>query len=276
MRLGDGLNIEARRFGRIGREMVGILQRARAGIGRGPSYLLCRPVGQEATRTAAMFRVLSDRLAREGCEAFTFDYHGTGDSPGEEADQSLASWIDDVQAAHELLCDDKNTPVHWFAMGLGATLAARAAARSTRPPSHMVLWEPVLDGPSYLDTLLKAHRTELTREFRYPWRELLRQGRVEEPAVPGDVLGFSIGETLARDLRHLPGLPLAPALRRGIRIVCGIHPEQRAHFGDVPDGSNGLLTLQHVETRANWMSSQAMGAATVPPDVPRTLLATFA
>ena len=256
--------------------MVGILQHARAGTGRGCSYLLCRPVGQEATRTAAMYRVLSDRLTREGCEALTFDYHGTGDSPGEEADQSLAAWTDDVLAAHELLCADGNTSVHWFAMGLGATLAARAAARSTRPPSHIVLWEPVLDGPAYLDALMTAHRTELTREFRYPWYELLRQGRVEEPAAPGDVLGFSIGETLARELRALPGLPLAPALRRGIRMVCGIHPEQRVHFGDILDGSNGLLKLQYVETRANWMSSQAMGTATVPADVPRTLLSTFA
>ena len=276
MTAGIALNIEIRRFGRDGREMVGVLQRARDGAPRKPSFLLCRPFGQEATRTASMFRVLSDRLAREGCDVLTFDYHGTGDSPGDEIDQSLLAWVDDVQAAHEELCSPQGTPLHWFAMGLGATIAARAAARVTRPPASVVLWEPVLNGASYLQALFSAHRDELAREFHYPWTRLLRQGRVEEPKVPGDVLGSMIGAALTADLNGLTTLALAPALRRGIRIVCGVHQEQRENFEGLSNGSGGLFGLQTVQTRTNWLSSQAMGTAMVPPEVPRTLIATFA
>ena len=268
------LNIEIRRFGKD-REMVGVLQHARAGAPPRPSFLLCRPIGQEGTRTASMYRVLSDRLAREGCHVFNFDYHGTGDSPGEENDQSLSRWAEDLQAAHEQLSVSPDRPVHWFAMSLGAQIAVRAASHASRPPSQLVLWEPVVDGPSYLETLFAGHRAELEREYHHPWERLLRQGRVEEPSAPGDVLGFMIGEQLARELQQLPVLSLAPALRRGIRIVCGIHKEQRAAFGELVDSSSGLLRLQTVEERINWLSSQAMGTAIVPADVPRTLMSTF-
>ena len=45
--------------------MVGVLQRARDGAPRRPSFLLCRPFGQEATRTASMFRVRIEAVPGE-------------------------------------------------------------------------------------------------------------------------------------------------------------------------------------------------------------------
>jgi len=269
------LNIEIRRFDGGSGEVVGVLQHARPGAPPRPSFLLCRPFAQEATRTASMYRVLSDRLAREGCEVLSFDYHGTGDSPGEEAEQGLRGWVQDIVAAHEQLCQPGGPAVHWFGMGLGATLATQAAARVARPPAHLVLWEPVVDGARYVQALFDGHRDELAREFSRPWGQLLRQNRAVEPHLPGDVLGFMVGATLADDLGRLSGLPLGAALRRGVRTVCVAGDEDRAALAGLAADSGGLLTLQALETRTNWMSSQAMGSAVVPPEVPRTLLNTF-
>jgi len=222
-----------------------------------------------------MYRVLSDRLARAGCEVLTFDYHGTGDSPGEEPDQNLQAWIADVLAAHDALRTDDGPPVHWFALGFGATIAALAAARAARPPSYLVLWEPVLDGPAYLDALYTGHRNELAREFQCSWDRLLRRGLVEEPKVPGDVLGFVFGAALSAELQGLRTVPLAPALRRGIRTVCGVREAQQAPLATLCAASHGLLRLNVVETEVDWMSSQAMGTAIVPPDVQRILMSTL-
>jgi uncharacterized protein len=269
------VKIEIRRLGQDGRHMVGILQHRLAGVSPRPSFLLCRPIGQEATRTAAMYRVLSDRLARAGCDVLTFDYHGTGDSPGEEADQHLQGWISDVLAAHAALRTDDGPAVHWFAMGLGATIAALAAARAARPPSCLVLWEPVLDGPAYLNALFAAHRNELAREFQCSWDRLLRRDLVEEPKVPGDVLGFVFGEALSAELLGLRTVPLAPALRRGIRMLCGVRETQQALLATLCAASHGLLRLEVVESEVDWMSSQAMGTAIVPPDVQRVLMSTL-
>lgn len=253
--------------------MVGVHQKARSEAPARASFLLCRPLGQEAVRTAAVFRVLADRLAREGCDSLRFDYHGTGDSPGEEHHQSVTHWLEDTLAAHERFEPGGAAPVIWFGMALGATLALRAAPRAKTPPAHLVLWEPVLDGKVYAQTLLDAHRAELTREFGEPWERLLQTGRVTEPTLPGDVLGFHVGPQLADELLQLHDVTLAPALRRGIRVTCAVHAEQRPALAALE--GNALLKLHTVESRTNWMSSQAMGTAIVPPDLPRTLLSTL-
>ncbi len=253
--------------------MVGVHQKARSEAQPRARFLLCRPLGQEAVRTAAVFRVLADRLAREGCDSLRFDYHGTGDSPGEENQQSFAQWVEDTLAAHEQFEPGSPAPVVWFGMALGATLALRAALRAKAAPAHVVLWEPVLDGPRYARTLLDAHRAELTREFSEPWERLLQSGKVVEPTLPGDVLGFDVGQQLADELQQLSEVTLAPALRRGIRVTCAVHAEDRAALAGLE--GNALLKLHTVESRTNWMSSQAMGTAIVPPDLPRTLLSTL-
>jgi uncharacterized protein len=267
------MDLSIRRFGRPSREMVGVHQKARGEAPARARFLLCRPLGQEAVRTSAVFRVLADRLAREGCDSLRFDYHGTGDSPGEEHQQSLADWIDDTLAAHEQLEPGTGVSVIWFGMGLGGTLALRSALRARAPPTHLVLWEPVLDGKTYAQTLLEAHRAELVREFGEPWQRLLQIGKVVEPTLPGDVLGFDIGQQLADDLQQLQDFTLAPALRRGIRVTCAVPAEQRPLFAGLE--GNSLLKLHTIESRTNWMSSQAMGTAIVPTDLPRTLLSTL-
>ena len=253
--------------------MLGVFQQARSGIAVRARYLLCRPLGQEAVRTASVFRVLSDRLAREGCDVLRFDCHGTGDSPGDEDGQSIADWIEDTLAAHEQLDPGAGVPVFWFGMGLGATLALRSALRAGALPAHLVLWEPVLDGKVYAHDLLQAHRAELVREFGMPWHRLIKSGKVTEPTLPGDVLGFDVGQPLANDLQQLDDVSLAPVLQRGIRVTCAVHAEQRPQFSALAE--NPLLRLHTVETRINWMSSQAMGTAIVPADLPRTLLSTL-
>ena len=60
---------------------------------------------------------------------------------------------------------------------------------------------------------------------------------------------------------------------RGIRVTCAVHAEQRALLAGLEGIS--LLKLHTIESRTNWMSSQAMGTAIVPPDLPRTLLSTL-
>ncbi len=268
--ISEGMDISVSSFGSPSRPCMGVLQKASTQVPHRGAFVLCRPWGQEATRTAAMFRVLSERLARQGCDVLRFDYHGTADSPGEEQDQSLSDWVEDTLAAHTHLQADRTDPIRWFGMGLGANLALRASARTATVPSHVVLWEPIIDGPAYLQSLFAGHRDELSREFGYPWDQLLKQGRVSEPQAPGDVLGFAMGPRLVAELTEIRDLHLAPALRRGMTLTCALHAEQREAL---PPISSDRLHLHTVETRSNWLSSQALGTAIVPPDALRLMLA---
>lgn len=268
------MDLAIRRFGRPAREMVGVFQSAASDGAPRVRFLLCRPLGQEAVRTAAIYRVVGERLARERCESLRFDYHGTGDSPGKEEDQSISGWLDDTLAAHEQLqAGGDDAPVIWFGMGLGATLALRAALRARKPPAQLVLWEPVLDGPTYVRQLMEGHQRELVRMFRVPWDRLLDIGKVVEPELPGDILGFQVGPSLADELLALRDVQVAPALRRGVRVLCALRGEQRGPFADLENHPE--FRLHNVEQITDWMSSQAMGTAIVPPDLLRAVLSTL-
>lgn len=268
------MDLAIRRFGRPAREMVGVYQTASATDAPRARFLLCRPLGQEAVRTAAIYRVVGERLARERCESLRFDYHGTGDSPGQEEDQSLSGWLDDTLAAHEQLQDrGDDAPVIWFGMGLGATLALRAALRARKPPAQLVLWEPVLDGPTYVRQLMEGHQRELVRMFRVPWDRLLDSGKAIEPDLPGDILGFQVGPSLADELHALRDVQVAPALRRGVRVLCAVPTEQRGHFADLENHPE--FRMHNIGQITDWMSSQAMGTAIVPPDLLRAVLSTL-
>jgi alpha-beta hydrolase superfamily lysophospholipase len=268
----QGMQLSIKPCGAPGRQCVAVFQSASTQSPYRGAFLLCRPLAQEAIRTAAMYRVLSERLARQGCDVLRLDYHGSGDSPGEEQDQSLSDWATDILAAHEVLQAEAHGPIRWFGMGLGANLALRASIRAAQAPSHVVLWEPILNGPAYIEALFEGHRAELAREFGYPWATLRQQGRVSEPTAPGDVLGFALGASLTADIAKIQDLPLAPPLRRGIALSCAVHEEQRQAL---PPISSEHLHLHTVENRTNWMSSQALGSAIVPPDALRIMLNTL-
>ena len=198
------MEIEIRRCGSARRPFVGILQKAHREGRRRAAFLMCRPFGQEAIRTAPIYRAMSDRLAREGCAVLTVDHHGCGDSPGELDDQTLRGWVDDTLAADaQLRSDAPGVPVHWFGMGLGANIASLAVQRSAPAPRCLVLWEPVLNGEAYLQRLMTVHRAEMAREMGRKWSDLVRRRAESEPELPGTVLGFTVGRQLHEDVAQI-------------------------------------------------------------------------
>lgn len=267
------MEVEVRRFGPLARQVLGLLQRPQAGKPQRAAFLLCRPFGQEAVRTAPIYRAMSDRLAREGCTVLTFDAHGCGDSPGEPDEQSLARWAEDTLAADaQLRRDAPMLPVHWFGMALGASAAAYAALRATVTPHCIALWEPVIDGPAYLQRMLNTHRAEVMGAARGKGLAGHAPPGAGGPALPGSVLGFVVGPRLHDELQALRGLPLNDVAGRGVGVCVALREDERHSLADRT--AHGV-TLRAVETAINWMSDEARGTAIVPQDVMRTLLATL-
>lgn len=263
------------RFGPAWRPAVGLLQRPTPASNGAGAFLLARPIGLAATRSASMYRVLADRLVRTGASVMRFDYHGTGDAPGEEADQSLSDWARDIEEAHACLVA-ATQPDHtdWFGMGLGANLMLQTALRVPHRPRRLVLWEPVTDGPAHLQALLDAHRAEMALQLDQSWSDLRAQGLVEEPHFPGSVLGFDAGPQWVNDLQTLPSLSpwLTMAVEQGIDVtVCVPETAPDTWAQSLPAPVKGRLHWLPLPNPTNWLSSEAMGAAVVPPELNRIL-----
>jgi uncharacterized protein len=190
------------RFGTAKRQMFGVLQ------GRGEAVLMCNPFGQEAIRSHRLFKLLADRLTREGLHVMRFDYFGTGDSDGEDMDVGLDGLVDDVLAAHNELLSRTDVPaISWFGLRLGASVATLASTASPTLLKRLVLLEPILDGQQYLRELDEAHAIALKRSYGLRWilDQTLHTQLTNE--IGHEALGFALPSKLRESV-----LQFAPAL----------------------------------------------------------------
>jgi alpha-beta hydrolase superfamily lysophospholipase len=115
--------------------------------------VICGPIGHEYTRSHRTIRHLADRLAERGVPAVRFDYHGLGDSPGNEVEgDRVAYWQSSVRAAiRQARVLSGRRRVCLIGVRLGATMAAMVA--HAMPVDLMVLWNPCIKGRTYVREL---------------------------------------------------------------------------------------------------------------------------
>jgi pimeloyl-ACP methyl ester carboxylesterase len=192
------------RFGPASRRMVGFFHPADERRATAHAVLLCNPFGHEALRVHRFYRLLAERLSRQGVTVLRFDYHGTGDSPGEDEVADMNGWAQDiVEAQRELLRSAGARHVAWFGTRLGARLALMAAPQAAGGVHKLVLWDTVFDGRPYLEELGRAQLEELERSHNLPdpgWRRALARDPL---AFAGECLGFAIPQRLREQLLAL-------------------------------------------------------------------------
>ncbi|MGH8821509.1 MAG: alpha/beta fold hydrolase [Rhodoferax sp.] len=114
-------------------------------------------MGYEANCTYEAYTQLAENLANAGFDVLRFDYHGTGDSAGSDADaHRVRAWIDSTTLAiHELKQLAGVSSISLFGVRLGATLAAHAASELGGIES-MVMWAPCATGRAFARELRAA------------------------------------------------------------------------------------------------------------------------
>jgi pimeloyl-ACP methyl ester carboxylesterase len=117
---------------------------ARAGV------VLCPPLGIEAICVYFSYRALAQRLTAAGLAVVRFDYDGTGDSFGQEADPGrVNAWLSSVEAAVNVLDQAGVSSIGMVGMRMGALFAASEALRRGGVDA-LVLWDPCVSGQSFL------------------------------------------------------------------------------------------------------------------------------
>lgn len=252
------------RFTRGSREMFALHLPARPTGAAARAVVLCNPFGQEAIRAHRLYRILGQRLAATGVEVLQFDYHGTGDSAGEDRDFDLDGAVLDTVAAAGLLRDRAGVrDVSFVGLRLGAGIAALAARQQPRGDVRVVLIDPVVDGVAYLRDLRTAHARALTQIYGARWRASAALRKLLQPSRDGrEALGFELGEALC--------MQLAERLRADARwwstdlATLLLSPGEQLCANWARGREGGRLEIVRVDDAIDWATNSALNTALVP------------
>jgi len=211
-------------FGPPDRPLFGWVHAPDDGRCRG-GVVLCPPLAREHTSAHYTYRTLAEALAAAGLLVVRFDYDGTGDSAGSDADPDrLESWLSSIGHAVDLAQAAGAGQVSIVGMRMGALLATAWAAR--RGDTHaLVLWDPCPSGRAFV------------RE-----QTALQRLRSDAPAVSGaaaELPGFVFRPDTVRDLASLP----APAGGRVADNVLVLARKERPTTGLLE--ALGASTVEH-------------------------------
>lgn len=236
------------------------------------AVLICPPFGQEAIRSYRFFRLLADRLARTGAAVLRFDLYGTGDAGGVDLDGDFEGWWRDICTAHdELTRYAVGRRVVWLGSRMGATLATIAERNGGCDPDRLILWDPIFDGPRYMDSLRLAHVEALERSYFLPDRAWRRRLANEAEAYTDEVLGFALSPELRQQISSLvPAALKAPAHRTVVLAAPDDHTANKwAHSAIANHAPLRLSSFRH---SLDWTTDPNAENPVVPGEALQRLL----
>jgi exosortase A-associated hydrolase 2 len=191
-------------FTRAGAQLFGMLHLPRDGAPK-KAFVMSHPFGEEKLWAHRVYVSFARALAGEGYAVLRFDYMGAGDSSGVTSDTSLDSHLVDLKAA--VLALRERCPaadrVGLVGLRLGASVAALLMELAQEDPalaalsrSPLILWDPVLNGESYFQELLRSNLS--TQLAVYGKVQETREVLVERLRAGGtvNVDGYEIGPAL--------------------------------------------------------------------------------
>ena len=95
--------------------------------------MICPPIGFEQLHSHRSLRHLADALAAAGIPTLRFDWHGSGDSAGNDEDpQRVSTWLANARDSLVWMRDHLGCQrVSVIGLRIGALLAAEAPAKSS-------------------------------------------------------------------------------------------------------------------------------------------------
>ena len=164
--------------------------------------LICPPIGFEQLHAHRGLRHLADSLARADFPTVRFDWHGTGDSAGDDMHPDRCqTWLANVRDCVRQMKNELGFQ-HISVLGLrmGATLAALALNEDDI--ENLVLWAPVINGRGFVRELTVI---DMMSEARSPGTDA--NGVI-------DAAGFRLSPETAADLSKLSLLQARPHCHR--------------------------------------------------------------
>jgi pimeloyl-ACP methyl ester carboxylesterase len=224
-------------------------------------------MGQEYMRSHRTFVQLAVRLANVGFPVLRFDYFGTGDSSGDSEQGNSLQWIVDISSAvDELKRQSGLKKICLVGLRLGASLATITGERR-KDIDSLVLWDPIVDGESYIRELKKL-QAQMMKYSYARMKKLTRDGTHTE------ILGFPISDLMFSDLMGINLLQIHNKTFHNVLIVQNsnnndigkwkdsiMNPKLQMTYKEIPgpriwleEPHKGLVPHDLLEYIVSWMS----------------------
>lgn len=255
-----------------------------SGKANGRAVLIINPLGQEAVRAHRLLRVMSDRLARQGVQVLRFDFHGCGDSSGDDLDGDLHGWQGDLRAAHAWLAQRPGVQaVAWLGIRLGFAVGWLAASHwrvrvSSEPdalpvprPDRLIGWDPVVSGEAYLDDLWANHQQAIRRAFSLPTMPDRLLKRQQAEGVLSEAMGFGLSPLLVSQIRGLDDQDWTdvPVPEVNVLLSNGALPWP---YTAAASNAPAAVHVEAVDVDFDWTSEEALNTPLVPDQALRRLI----
>jgi pimeloyl-ACP methyl ester carboxylesterase len=191
--------------------------------GANRAALVCHALGHEYMRSHRSILFLAGRLAAAGIDTFLFDYYGTGDSEGSGNDVTSQGTLDDATLALAEL--EAISGCHRFSLigvRYGAIPAIRLAELNAKRIERLTLWDPILNGANYLQTL-----DELNKHLHH---DLERFPPGRHIVASSNRLGFDYSASLVKELADFDALALLSELTQKASVHIVSSPSQVAFY----------------------------------------------
>jgi pimeloyl-ACP methyl ester carboxylesterase len=238
----------------------------------GRAVVLCHPLGEEKLWAHRPLVTFSRDLASHGFTVSRFDCRGEGDSDCQFEEVDLETRVADVGAvvgATKRACRDVSD-VSLVGLRFGALLAALAASR-LNDVDRLVMWDPVIDGEPYAQSLLRINLAAQLAAYK---KVVEGRERLLERMAGGGTVNIEGYGLTGSFVRQVSSIRLADQIAAcpGRLLVLQPGPEGAAPRPDIgrlqaarPDATVRIVPEQPFwkETKTFFQRADAFSSATV-------------
>lgn len=171
-------------------------------------FIYVHPFGDEMNKSRRMAAVQARALAGMGFSVLQMDLFGCGDSSGEFADARWDIWKHDLAIAKNWLEERITASASLWGLRLGALLALDFAKNSENAIAQIMLWQPVINGASFLTQFLRLRlATEmLANAEKATGTDVMRNHLASGETI--EVAGYELAPELAASIDSLKAAEL--------------------------------------------------------------------
>ena len=159
--------------------------------------VMCHALGEEKLWAHRVFVSFARDMAAQGFAVMRVDHRGEGESDREFEYTDLDTRVEDVCRTLDSLRDlvPNAEEVTLLGLRMGTVVAARTAS-SRSDVSRLVLWDPVLDGAAYMQTVLRMNLSFQMAQYHRVIRD--REALVAHLSQGGtvNIEGYELSESL--------------------------------------------------------------------------------